>query len=56
MGEETAEWIASSAFRSPAEVTEAVAAYAEVGIDELILDPTLSDPDEVTRLAEVVFG
>jgi alkanesulfonate monooxygenase SsuD/methylene tetrahydromethanopterin reductase-like flavin-dependent oxidoreductase (luciferase family) len=56
MGVETAEWIASSAFRSAAEVTEAVAAYAEVGIDELILDPTLSDPDEVTRLAEIVFG
>jgi alkanesulfonate monooxygenase SsuD/methylene tetrahydromethanopterin reductase-like flavin-dependent oxidoreductase (luciferase family) len=55
MGDETAEWIAGSAFRTPEAIQEAIAAYAETGIDELILDPTLSDPDEVKKLAEVAL-
>jgi hypothetical protein len=32
-----------------------VAAFAELGVDELILNPTLDDIDEVQRLAEIIF-
>ena len=55
MGEETADMIAGSALRTPEAVQGAIAAYADAGVDELILDPTLSDPDEVKKLAEVAL-
>jgi alkanesulfonate monooxygenase SsuD/methylene tetrahydromethanopterin reductase-like flavin-dependent oxidoreductase (luciferase family) len=54
-GAEVAEMIAGSALRSPAAIREAVKGYAEVGLDELILDPTVSDPSQVDLLAEVVL-
>jgi alkanesulfonate monooxygenase SsuD/methylene tetrahydromethanopterin reductase-like flavin-dependent oxidoreductase (luciferase family) len=56
LGEQTATAIAGSAFRSPEAIREAVAAYEEAGVDELLLDPTVPDPDQVDLLAEVVFG
>jgi alkanesulfonate monooxygenase SsuD/methylene tetrahydromethanopterin reductase-like flavin-dependent oxidoreductase (luciferase family) len=55
MGSETAEYIAGSAYRSPQAVKEVIAAFAEVGVDELILDPTVSDPAQVELLAEVAL-
>ena len=55
MGSETAEMIAGSALRSPDAISGALGAYAEVGVDELILDPTIPDPQQVDLLAEVVF-
>jgi alkanesulfonate monooxygenase SsuD/methylene tetrahydromethanopterin reductase-like flavin-dependent oxidoreductase (luciferase family) len=55
MGRETAEYIAGSAHRSPKAIKEAVEAFAEVGVDELILDPTVSDPAQVELLAEVAL-
>ena len=55
MGEQTAEMIAGSALRTPEAIQDAIAAYAGTGIDELILDPTLSDPDQVKKLAEVAL-
>ena len=55
MGPEMAEMIAGSALRSPEAIREAVQAYEEVGLDELILDPTVSDPGQVDLLAEVVL-
>ena len=54
-GRETAEMIAGSAFRSPEAIREAVQAYQEVGLDELILDPTVPDPSQVDLLADVVL-
>jgi alkanesulfonate monooxygenase SsuD/methylene tetrahydromethanopterin reductase-like flavin-dependent oxidoreductase (luciferase family) len=54
-GAEMAEMIAGSALRSPAAIREAVKAYEEVGLDELILDPTVSDPGQVDLLAELVL-
>ena len=54
-GPEAAEMIAGSALRSPQAIRDAVQAYAEVGLDELILDPTVSDPRQVDLLAEVVL-
>jgi hypothetical protein len=47
--------IAGSALRSEAAVAGAVEAYADAGVDELILDPTVSDPGQVDLLAKVVF-
>lgn len=55
MGQEVAEMIAGSALRSPEAISGAVQAYADVGVDELILDPTVPDPDQVDRLADVVL-
>jgi alkanesulfonate monooxygenase SsuD/methylene tetrahydromethanopterin reductase-like flavin-dependent oxidoreductase (luciferase family) len=56
MGEQTAGMIAGSAFRSPDAIREAIAEYEDAGVDELLLDPTVPDPDQVDLLAEVVFG
>lgn len=56
MGPETAEMIAGSALRSPEAVRGAISAYEAAGVDELILDPTLGDPAQVDKLAEVVFA
>jgi alkanesulfonate monooxygenase SsuD/methylene tetrahydromethanopterin reductase-like flavin-dependent oxidoreductase (luciferase family) len=55
MGDDVAEWIAGSALRSPEAITGAVQAYADVGVDELILDPTVPDPGQVDQLADVVL-
>ena len=55
MGTEVAEMIAGSALRSADTVSAAVDAFADVGVDELILDPTVPDPEQVDALAEVVF-
>jgi len=55
MGAEMAEMIAGSALRSPTAIRGAVKAYEDVGLDELILDPTVSDPKQVDLLAEVVL-
>ena len=55
MGPEMAEMIAGSALRSPEAIRAAVKAYEDVGLDELILDPTVSDPAQVELLAEVVL-
>ena len=54
-GPEIAEMIAGGAHRSPEAIREAVAGFAEVGADELVLDPTISDPAQVDLLAEAVF-
>jgi hypothetical protein len=55
MGREAAEYIAGSAHRSPQAIKEVIAAFAEIGVDELILDPTVSDPAQVEMLAEVAL-
>lgn len=55
MGDEMAQMIAGSALQSADAVKGAVQAFEAVGVDEFILDPTTSDPDQVDKLAEVVF-
>jgi|tagenome__1003787_1003787.scaffolds.fasta_scaffold20932840_2 alkanesulfonate monooxygenase SsuD/methylene tetrahydromethanopterin reductase-like flavin-dependent oxidoreductase (luciferase family) len=55
MGSETAEMIAGGAHRSAQAVKDVVAGFVEAGVDELVLDPTVSDPAQVDLLAEVVF-
>lgn len=52
---EYADMIAETALRTPEAIRAAVAGFAEVGCTELYLDPTTSSPDQVDRLADVVF-
>jgi alkanesulfonate monooxygenase SsuD/methylene tetrahydromethanopterin reductase-like flavin-dependent oxidoreductase (luciferase family) len=56
MGHDTAEMIAGSVLRSPEAIRGALQAYEAVGVDELILDPSVGDVGQVDLLAEVVFG
>lgn len=52
---EMAEVIADSALRSPQAIKDAIGMFTDLGVDELILDPTVSDPDQVDLLAGVVL-
>jgi alkanesulfonate monooxygenase SsuD/methylene tetrahydromethanopterin reductase-like flavin-dependent oxidoreductase (luciferase family) len=52
---ERAEAIARGAHRSAGAIKDTVAAFADVGVDDLILDPTVADISQVDRLAEVVL-
>jgi alkanesulfonate monooxygenase SsuD/methylene tetrahydromethanopterin reductase-like flavin-dependent oxidoreductase (luciferase family) len=54
-GRDFAEMVAGGAHRSADAVREVVAAFAEAGIDELILDPTVGDPEQVDLLAEAAL-
>ena len=56
MGDEVADMIAGGALRSPDAIKGAIAAYEAAGVDELILDPSVADPEQVDLLAEVAFG
>ena len=49
-----AEAIASGAARTPQAVRERAAAFEELGVDELVFDPTVADLDQVDRLADAV--
>jgi alkanesulfonate monooxygenase SsuD/methylene tetrahydromethanopterin reductase-like flavin-dependent oxidoreductase (luciferase family) len=55
MGAEMAQMIAGGALRSADAIAGAVEGYANAGVDELILDATVSDPTQVDLLAGVVF-
>ncbi|MBB3086824.1 hypothetical protein [Geodermatophilus sabuli] len=55
MGREVAEMIAGGAHRSAQAIKEVIAGFAEIGVDELVLDPTVSDPAQVGLLAEVAL-
>ena len=49
-----AEAVATSAPRTPQDVRDRVAAFAEAGVDELIFDPTVANLDQVSLLAEAI--
>jgi hypothetical protein len=52
------EWVdamANGIPRTPEAVKQTVAAFADIGVDELVLDPTVADLSQVDRLAEVVL-
>lgn len=55
MGAETARMVAGSVLTAPEAIKGALSAFADAGADELVLDPTIGDPEQVDRLAEVVF-
>ncbi|MGY1604060.1 LLM class flavin-dependent oxidoreductase [Geodermatophilus sp. SYSU D00815] len=56
MGREAAEGIAGGAHRSPEAVRDVIAGFAEAGVDELVLDPTVPDVRQVDLLAEAALG
>ena len=52
------EWvdaIADHQPRDPGAIRETVCAFQDIGVDELIFDPSTSDPEQVDRLAELVL-
>jgi alkanesulfonate monooxygenase SsuD/methylene tetrahydromethanopterin reductase-like flavin-dependent oxidoreductase (luciferase family) len=55
MGSDIGEMVARSALRSPEAVAGAVNAFADAGVDELILDPTVGDLGQVDQLAEAAL-
>ena len=55
LGEDMAQMVAGSALRTPQAIKGAIANFADLGVDELILDPTVSDPDQADRLADVAL-
>jgi alkanesulfonate monooxygenase SsuD/methylene tetrahydromethanopterin reductase-like flavin-dependent oxidoreductase (luciferase family) len=52
LGEETANWIADSAAKTPETVQQYLAAFEQAGCQELFLFPSSSDPRQVDLLAE----
>ena len=55
-GDEIARLITNGVAAGPARVKDTVAAFADIGADELILNPTVGDLEEITRLADIVLG
>jgi alkanesulfonate monooxygenase SsuD/methylene tetrahydromethanopterin reductase-like flavin-dependent oxidoreductase (luciferase family)/molybdopterin converting factor small subunit len=54
VGEDAARSIADGLLSTPGRIREALAAYAAVGVDELIFCGTVADPSEVERLSEAL--
>lgn len=52
---EWVERIAQSAPTSPEALEELVGAFDDVGVDELIFDPTIAELDQIDRLADVLL-
>ena len=51
---EWAEGLAQGTPRTPAALAERAGAFEELGVDELVFDPTVADLDQVDRLADAV--
>jgi alkanesulfonate monooxygenase SsuD/methylene tetrahydromethanopterin reductase-like flavin-dependent oxidoreductase (luciferase family) len=49
-----AEAIASGAARTPQAVRERAAAWEQLGVDDLVFDPTVANVDQVDRLADAI--
>src|SRR3954447_9465222 len=56
LGPELAEMIAGGAHRSPQAIKDVIAAFEAIGVDELILGPSVGDPAQVDLLAEAALG
>ena len=54
-GEEIARMMADGVATGPGPIKDRVAAYADLGVDELIFSPSLGDVDEISRLADTVL-
>jgi hypothetical protein len=55
MGEETANMVAGLVCGSADDVNAVVDSFARIGADDIIFTPATDDPDDVKRLAEIVF-
>jgi len=51
-----ADMVVANALTTPEALGSAVAAFRDAGVTELVLNPTVTDPDQVDRLADVVLG
>jgi alkanesulfonate monooxygenase SsuD/methylene tetrahydromethanopterin reductase-like flavin-dependent oxidoreductase (luciferase family) len=54
-GDEVANLVTGAMAAGPGLVKETVAAFADIGADELILNPGVGDLEEITRLADIVL-
>jgi alkanesulfonate monooxygenase SsuD/methylene tetrahydromethanopterin reductase-like flavin-dependent oxidoreductase (luciferase family) len=54
-GEEFTGLVTGGIAVGPDEVRETVAAFADIGATDLILNPAVGDPDEISRLADIVL-
>jgi alkanesulfonate monooxygenase SsuD/methylene tetrahydromethanopterin reductase-like flavin-dependent oxidoreductase (luciferase family) len=52
---EWADRIARSALTTPDAVTGIIKRFEDIGVDELVFDPTIAEPDQIDRLAETVL-
>jgi alkanesulfonate monooxygenase SsuD/methylene tetrahydromethanopterin reductase-like flavin-dependent oxidoreductase (luciferase family) len=50
-----AEALARSAYRSADAIKDTITAFSDVGVDDLVFDPTVADLSQVDRLADVVM-
>ena len=48
-------FIVEGALRSEQEIKDAVKAFEDAGVTELVFDPTVPDLDEIDRLADLVL-
>jgi alkanesulfonate monooxygenase SsuD/methylene tetrahydromethanopterin reductase-like flavin-dependent oxidoreductase (luciferase family) len=55
LGDDTANFITSAVSVGPDAIKATVAAFEEIGTDELFLNPTLGDLDEIGKLADTVL-
>lgn len=55
MGPAAAEEFARDTPRDERAIREAIQIFADAGVDEFILNPTVIDPEQVDRLADIVF-
>ena len=55
MGSAAAEEFARDTPRTELEIKEAIRIFADAGVDEFILNPTVIYPDQVDRLADIIF-
>lgn len=55
LDKESASFVSAGVHGDPDAVREAIGRFEEIGADELILNPTLDDIDEVARLADAVL-
>lgn len=54
-GDQVARLITEGVAAGPGQVKDAVAAFADIGADELIFNPAVGDLEEIARLADIVL-
>jgi alkanesulfonate monooxygenase SsuD/methylene tetrahydromethanopterin reductase-like flavin-dependent oxidoreductase (luciferase family) len=54
-GDRSARLVTGGLVAGPGQVKDTVAAFADIGADELIFNPAVGDLDEITRLADIVY-
>ena len=55
LGDDTASFMASNVSVGAAAIKETIAAFEGIGADELVFNPTLTDLDEIGKLADLAI-